>query len=74
LRLGAAQPCLPDELHALGRVLDRVLSAEHDPDLSGLPPQLADAVRGMLAGLGTSSFVHRPASVVGHCIPHPSVI
>ena len=45
----AAQADLPDELRALGRVLNRVLSGERDPDLSGLPPGLANAVRGMLA-------------------------
>jgi hypothetical protein len=47
----AAQEGVPEEYRALGRVLNRVLSGERDPDLAGLSPQLADAVRGMLAGL-----------------------
>jgi len=47
----ATQADLPEEVRALGRVLNRVLSGERDPDLSGLPPQLADAVQGMLVGL-----------------------
>jgi hypothetical protein len=48
----AAQEGLPEELRALGRLLNRVLSGERDPDLSGLSPALAEAVRGMLAGIG----------------------
>jgi tetratricopeptide (TPR) repeat protein len=39
---------LPPELRALGGVLHRILSGERAPDLSGLPPELAEAVRGIL--------------------------
>ena len=47
----AAQAGLPEELRALGRVLNHILSGERDPDLLALSPELADAVREMLAGL-----------------------
>jgi hypothetical protein len=32
-------------------VLNQVLAGERDPDLSALPPQLADKVRGVLDAL-----------------------
>jgi hypothetical protein len=44
-------PDAPAEVRALGGVLNRVLSGEHDPDLSALPPGLAQAVRRMVSGL-----------------------
>ncbi len=50
-RTMAADPDAPAELRALGRVLNHVLSGERDPDLSALPPEVADRVRGMLATL-----------------------
>ena len=46
----ARDPSLPPELRALGGVLVRLLAGERDPDLSALPPELAAAVRQMLAG------------------------
>jgi hypothetical protein len=42
---------LPAEIRGLGRVLNEVLAGKRDPDLSALPPELADKVRAMLAGL-----------------------
>jgi hypothetical protein len=42
---------MPDDIRALGRVLNAILSGERAPDLSALPPALAEAVRGMLAAL-----------------------
>jgi hypothetical protein len=45
-------PDQPDAVRALGRVLNRVLSGERDPDLGDLPPDLADAVRRLLAAVG----------------------
>ena len=39
---------LAAEVRALGDVLQRILSGERTPDLSGLPPELAEAVRGIL--------------------------
>jgi tetratricopeptide (TPR) repeat protein len=50
-RTMAADPGAPAELRALGRVLNHILSGERDPDLSALPPEVADKVRGMLATL-----------------------
>jgi hypothetical protein len=47
-RTMAAAPEAPPEVRALGRVLNHVLSGERNPDLSGLPPELADAVRAIL--------------------------
>jgi tetratricopeptide (TPR) repeat protein len=44
----ASSPEASPEVRALGRVLNHVLSGDHDPDLSGLPPELADAVRAIL--------------------------
>ncbi len=48
----SGDPNAPPEIRALGGVLNRVLSGERDPDLSGLPPELGEAVRGMLGGIG----------------------
>jgi tetratricopeptide (TPR) repeat protein len=42
---------MPDDIRALGRALNAVLSGERAPDLSALPPELADAVRELLAAL-----------------------
>ena len=39
---------LPPELRALGDVLQRILSGQRAPDLSGLPDEVAEAVRGIL--------------------------
>lgn len=39
---------VPDEIRALGRALNAILSGERDPDLSALPPELADKVRELL--------------------------
>jgi tetratricopeptide (TPR) repeat protein len=50
-RTMAADPGAPAELRALGRVLNHILSGERDPDLSALPPEVAEKVRGMLATL-----------------------
>ena len=47
----AADPNQADELRALGRVLMRILISENNPDLGGLPPELADGVAGLLARL-----------------------
>jgi Tfp pilus assembly protein PilF len=41
-------PDQPAEIRALGRVLNRVLSGDRDPDLSDLPPALAEAVGRLL--------------------------
>lgn len=38
----------PPELQALGRALNAILSGERQPDLAGLPPQLAAAVQQVL--------------------------
>jgi len=43
---------MPPEIRALGHALNQILSGERAPDVSALPPQLADAVRGVLAELG----------------------
>jgi tetratricopeptide (TPR) repeat protein len=50
-RTMAADPRAPAGLRALGRVLNHILSGERDPDLSALPPEVAEKVRGMLATL-----------------------
>jgi hypothetical protein len=47
----SSDPNAPPEIRALGGVLNRVLSGEREPDLSALPPELAQAVRGMLGGI-----------------------
>jgi tetratricopeptide (TPR) repeat protein len=47
-RAMSSAPEAPPEVRALGRVLNRVLSGDRAPDLSGLPPELADAVRAIL--------------------------
>ncbi len=44
----ASDPNAPPAVRALGNVLNRILCGERDLDLSGLPPELADAVRGIL--------------------------
>jgi hypothetical protein len=44
----AAQANLQPELRELGRVLHQMLLGERDLDVSGLPPQLAEVVRGMV--------------------------
>jgi hypothetical protein len=44
----AGDPDMPAELQALGRTLNAILSGDHDPDLSALPPELAAAVRQVL--------------------------
>ena len=50
----AADPAAPPALRALGRVLQRLLAGDRSPDLSALPPELAAAVRAMLAGGGAT--------------------
>jgi len=47
----ARDPALPPEIRELGRVLNHILAGERNPDLSSLPPELAAAVREMLARL-----------------------
>jgi hypothetical protein len=47
----ATQPNAPTGVRELGRVLNQVLAGERNPDLSALPPQLADKVRGVLDAL-----------------------
>jgi len=47
----AADPNAPAEIRALGRALNAVLSGDRAPDLSALPPELADKVWGMLGAL-----------------------
>ena len=47
----AAQPDAPSGIRELGRVLNAVLLGEREFDLSALPPQLADKVRGVLEAL-----------------------
>jgi len=38
-------PSAPPELHTLGRALQLILLGNFQPDLSALPPDLAEAVR-----------------------------
>ncbi len=47
----AGDPDAPPEMRALGDVLLRILIGERNPNLDGLPPELASAVRGMLGRL-----------------------
>jgi tetratricopeptide (TPR) repeat protein len=47
----ATDPNAPPEFRTLCRVLNAVLSGEHAPDTSALPPEWADKVREMLAAL-----------------------
>lgn len=47
----AGDPNQPQEHRALGRVLTRILAGERTPDLSALPPELAQAVQEMLDSL-----------------------
>ena len=44
----AAQPTAPDGMRELGRVLNAILSGERNPDLAGLPLDLAGKVRKLL--------------------------
>lgn len=44
----AAQANAPSGIRELGRVLNAILAGEREFDLSALPPQLADKVRGVL--------------------------
>jgi hypothetical protein len=47
----AGDALMPAEIRDLGRVLNEVLAGKRDLDLSARPPELADKVRAMLAGL-----------------------
>jgi tetratricopeptide (TPR) repeat protein len=47
----ARDPRLPAEIQALGRILNRILCGEREPDLSALPPELAQAVEQLLAAI-----------------------
>ena len=47
----ATQPNAPSGIRELGRVLNAILAGERDFDLSALPSELADKVRGVLAAL-----------------------
>ncbi len=47
----ARDPSMPAEIQALGRVLNHILSGERNPDLSALSPELAAAVRQLLAAV-----------------------
>ena len=51
----AGDPNQPQEHRALGRVLTRILAGERQPDLSALPPELAQAVQEMLDSLAGPS-------------------
>jgi hypothetical protein len=47
----ATQPDAPSGIRELGRVLNEILAGKREFDLSALPPQLADKVRGVLEAL-----------------------
>ncbi len=47
----ATQANAPSGIRELGRALNEILSGERTPDLSALPPQLVDKVRGILDAL-----------------------
>jgi len=47
----ATQASAPSGIREMGRALSEILSGERAPDLSALPPQLADKVRGVLDAL-----------------------
>jgi hypothetical protein len=47
----ATDSAAPPEARALGRVLNHILSGERAPDLSALPPELADKIRALLERL-----------------------
>jgi|GEM_PF-541271 len=47
----ASNPSAPAEYQLLGKVLQKVLLGDQDPDLSGLPEEIARVVRKALAGL-----------------------
>ncbi len=49
----ATDASAPAEIRALGRALNAVLSGDRAPDLSALPTELADAMRALIAGIGT---------------------
>ena len=51
MRRLAGDPGQPPQMRALGKVLVSILVGERDPNLDGLPPELASAVRGLLARL-----------------------
>jgi len=44
----AGDPDAPDDLHTLGRVLQRIMIGDTKADLSSLPPELAEIVRKVL--------------------------
>jgi tetratricopeptide (TPR) repeat protein len=48
-RTMAADPNAPPEVRALGRALNAILSGDRAPDLSALPPELAEALRRLLS-------------------------
>jgi hypothetical protein len=48
-RTMAADPNAPSEIRALGRALNAVLAGDRNPDLSALPPELAEALRRLLS-------------------------
>ncbi|MBI5650347.1 MAG: hypothetical protein HZC40_07875 [Chloroflexi bacterium] len=50
----AADANAPAEIRALGSALNHILSGERAPDVSALPPQLADAVRGVVEEIRNS--------------------
>ncbi len=49
----ATQPNAPANMRELGRILNAILSGDRAPDLSALPPDLADRVRRMLQAIDT---------------------
>ena len=49
----ATQPNAPAGIRELGRVLNAILSGERAPDLTALPPELADRVRSVLQAIST---------------------
>ena len=50
-RTMAAASDAPSEVRALGRALNAVLSGDRAPDLSALPPELAEALRRLLSAM-----------------------
>jgi hypothetical protein len=53
----------PTKLQALGRVLNQILSGERQPDLSALPPELAQGVESLLARLREDLVEHLGVSL-----------
>ena len=47
----ATDPNQPEEIHALGRVLNTILDGERNPDLTALEPEIAGKVRELLVAL-----------------------